>query len=60
MIWLGVRGTPPHPVSFYPMLTIMLSEDGTVKQMWKQVKRALVESAREVCGLVKVGLEARN
>ena len=26
-----------------------------VKHMWEQVKRAMVETAREVCGLVRVG-----
>ena len=27
----------------------------TVEHMWEQVKRAMVESAREVCGSVRVG-----
>ena len=26
-----------------------------VENMWKQVKRAMVKSAREVCGSVKIG-----
>ena len=29
--------------------------DNNVKHMWKQVKRAMVESVREVCGSVGVG-----
>ena len=29
--------------------------DDNVKHMWKQVKWAMVESAREVCGSVRVG-----
>ena len=28
---------------------------GNVEQIWKHVKRAMVHSAREVCGLVRVG-----
>ena len=30
-------------------------EDDNVERMWEQVKQAMVESAREVCGSVKVG-----
>ena len=29
--------------------------DNNVEHMWEQVKQAMVESAREVCGSVKVG-----
>ena len=29
--------------------------DNNVEHMWEQVKRAMVESAREVCGSVRVG-----
>ena len=29
-------------------------EDNNVKHMWEQVKRAMVESAREVCSSVRV------
>ena len=29
--------------------------DNNVEHMWDQVKRAMVESAREVCGSVRVG-----
>ena len=29
--------------------------DNNVEYMWEQVKRAMVESAREVCGSVRVG-----
>ena len=29
--------------------------DAYVKHMWEQAKRAMVESAREVCGSVRVG-----
>ena len=29
--------------------------DNNVEHMWEQVKRAIVESAREVCGSVRVG-----
>ena len=29
--------------------------DNNVKHMWEQVKLAVVESAREVCGSVRVG-----
>ena len=29
--------------------------DNIVKHMWEQVKRAVVECAREVCGSVRVG-----
>ena len=29
--------------------------DNNVERMWAQVKQAMVESAREVCGSVRVG-----
>ena len=29
--------------------------DNNVEHMWEQVKRAMLESAREVCGSVRVG-----
>ena len=29
--------------------------DNNVEHLWEQVKRTIVESAREVCGLVRVG-----
>ena len=29
--------------------------DNNLEHMWKQVKRAMLESAREVCGSVRVG-----
>ena len=29
--------------------------DNNVEHMWEQVKRAMVESSREVCGSVRVG-----
>ena len=29
--------------------------DNNVEHMWEQVKRVMVESAREVCGSVRVG-----
>ena len=31
--------------------------DNNVEHMWEQVKRAMVQSAREVCGSVRVGVE---
>ena len=29
--------------------------DENVEQMWEQVKQAMIESAREVCGSVRLG-----
>ena len=33
--------------------------DNNVEHMWKQVKRAMVESAREACGSMRGGGERR-
>ena len=33
---------------------IVEGDGGNVENMWEQVKRAMVESAREVCGSVRV------
>ena len=30
-------------------------EDNNVEHMWEKVKRAMVDSAREVCGSVRIG-----
>ena len=30
-------------------------EDDNIKHMWEHVKRAIVESTRDVCGSVRVG-----
>ena len=32
--------------------------DDNVEHMWEQVKRAMVESAREICGSVRVGVKS--
>ena len=37
------------------VLKVEWDEGRNVEQMWEQVKRAMVDSAREVCGLVIVG-----
>ena len=34
---------------------VELDRDDNVKNMWEQVKQAMVESGREVCGSVRVG-----
>ena len=34
---------------------VQLDGDNNVEHMWDQVKRSTVESAREVCGSVRVG-----
>ena len=39
---------PPHPIG-------EISISGNVEQIWEQVKQAMVDSARVVCGSVRVG-----
>ena len=34
---------------------VVWDRDNNVEHMWEQVKRAIVESAKEVCGSVRVG-----
>ena len=38
-------------------LGVEWGEDSDVEQIWEQVKQAMVDSPREICGLVRVEVQ---
>ena len=59
MWWLGLGGLEAREgyARSFEGKGVEWDGDDNVEHMWEQVKRAMVESAREVCGSVRVGGE---